>query len=55
MENKKEKTRWEVTYMTDYPYSDTMIVEGNTEEEAWKDFEKKHGYPRNEYCSIKRV
>lgn len=52
---KNKKTQWEVTYMTDYPYSDTMNVEGDTEEEAWKDFEKKHGYPRNEYCSIKRM
>jgi hypothetical protein len=51
----KEKTYWRVRFMTDYPYSDTMVVEGDTEEEAWKDFETKHGYPRNEYCSIVKI
>jgi len=51
----KQKTYWKVTFMTDYPYSDTMVVEGDTEEEAWKDFEAKHGYPRNEYCSIVKI
>jgi len=49
-----KKIEWTVTYMTDYPYSDTMTVEGDTEDEAWKDFETKHGYPRNKYCSIKK-
>jgi hypothetical protein len=51
----KEKTNWRVRFMTDYPYLDTMVVEGDTEEEAWKDFEKKHGYPRNKYCSIEKI
>jgi hypothetical protein len=30
----KEKTYWRVTYMTDYPYSATMVVEGDTEKKA---------------------
>jgi hypothetical protein len=41
--------------MTDYPYSDCMVVESKNETEAWKEFEKKHGYPRNEYCSIEEI
>lgn len=53
MDNKKNL--WEVRYMTDYPYSDTMQVEGSTEAEAWEEFERRYGYPRNEYCSIKQL
>lgn len=51
----EEKTYWQVTFMTDYPYSDTIVVEGNTEEIAWRNFEKKRGYSRNKYCSIKKL
>ena len=52
---KKEKDLWKISFMTDYPYSDTMTVLASNEKEAWKKFEKKRGYPRNEYCSIKKL
>ena len=40
--------------MTDYPYSDWVLVEGKTEKEAWENFEKKVGFKRNEFCSIEK-
>jgi hypothetical protein len=46
---------WKITYMTDYPYSDSITVEARTESSAWKKFEKKVGFKRNEYCSIKEL
>ena len=47
--------RYKITFMTDYPYSDCMIIDAKNETEAWKKFEKKHGYPKNEYCSIEKI
>jgi len=55
-QNKKTNLKsYKITFMTDYPYSDCMVVESKNETEAWKEFEKKHGYPRNEYCSIEEI
>ena len=53
--NETSLKRYKVTFMTDYPYSDCLIIEAKDEAEAWKEFEKQHGYPRNEYCSIERI
>jgi hypothetical protein len=49
------KILWEITFMTDYPYSSSMVVEAATEDEAWKEFEKQKGYKRDEYCFIKLI
>jgi hypothetical protein len=46
---------WKITYMTDYPYSDSVIVEARTENSAWKKFEKKVGFKQNEFCSIEKL
>jgi len=46
---------WKITYMTDYPYSDSMIVKAETEADAWNEYEKMGGYKRNEYCQIKKL
>ena len=48
MENKKYYT-WRVTYMTDYPYSSRMDVPGTDEADAWKGFENRVGFKRNEF------
>ena len=50
----KNKNWWEIVYMTDYPFSNKMLIIASTEEDAWNKFVKK-GNKRNEYCLIKRV
>jgi hypothetical protein len=46
---------WKITFMTDYPYSGSHIVNAKTEKSAWKKFEKETGVKRDEYCSIKKL
>ena len=48
------KEWWKITFMTDYPFSDEMLILASNEEEAWNKFGEK-GQKRNEYCSIKNV
>jgi hypothetical protein len=47
--------RWKITFMTDYPYSDSCIVKAKTEISAWKKFEKETGRKEDQYCSIKKL
>jgi len=47
--------QWKVTYVTDYPYSNSIIVEAEDEEGARKEFEKKTGYKLGDYCVIKEI
>jgi hypothetical protein len=49
-----DKKWWEITFVTDYPFSDKMLVLASTEDDAWDKFAKK-GRERNEYCLIKMV
>ena len=46
---------WKITFMTDYPFSDTYLVKARTEKSAWKKFEKETGNKKNEYCDIKKL
>lgn len=51
----KKLHTWKITFMTDYPYSDYILVDAYTEEEAWDQFEERQGYERDEYCSIEQI
>lgn len=42
---------WKITFMVDYPYSDYVLINADTEEEAWMEYEKS-GRQRNETTFI---
>lgn len=47
--------QWKIIYVTNYPYSNSIIVEAENERDARKEFEKKTGYKISEYCVIKEI
>lgn len=51
----KKLHSWKITYMTDYPYSDYVIIVAPNEEEAWDEFERRGLGMRNEYSEIEKM
>lgn len=52
---KKKLYCWKITYMTDYPYSDYVLIDAYTEKEAWDEFESRGLGKRNEYSEIEKI
>lgn len=46
---------YKIIYVTDYPYSDYVLIDAHSEEEAWDEFERRGLGKRNEYSSIEKI